>query len=117
MAAQQPLPRRGSVIAENEEFYRRHKAELEGTAASLRLSGRAFLCLGAAGVLKQAWAASGGLFLPTTNLDQLAFGCFLLHAGALLSLLLSAAACGCLLLPAAVCCCRCPLLARAVVLG
>ena len=74
---------RPSVIKENEEFYQRHKAELDNTAASLRLSGTSFLCLAAAGLLQQAWAAGGGLFLPTSNLDQLAFGCFLLHAGAL----------------------------------
>lgn len=73
---------RPSVIKENEEFYLRHKAELDNTAASLRLSGRAFLCLAAVGLLHQAWKAGGGLFLPTSNLDQLAFGCFLLHAGA-----------------------------------
>jgi hypothetical protein len=60
----------------------RHKAEIDHTAASLRLSGIAFLCLAAAGLLHQAWKAGGGFFLPTSNVDQLAFGCFLLHAGA-----------------------------------
>ena len=71
-----------TILEENAEFYQRHKAELDKTATALRLTAVSFLCLAGAGVLQQAWEAGGGLFLPTSNLDQIAFGCFLLHAGA-----------------------------------
>ena len=69
------------VVEQNELFYRHHKAELDNAAQALRMSGQAFLCLACAGLLQQAWDAGGGFFWPTPSLDQVAFGCFLLHAG------------------------------------